>query len=138
MWYRFILISSLINGFAIFGPRVIEGWGLNEHFRMHYLTLWYGGGAVMALLYMIKSKLRPTRVEMIAGLIMGVLSLLGLSSTLRALQGLPGNVVYSSITAGEITSVSIIGTLAFKEKLGPCGIAGVISGMLAVILLTLK
>ena len=138
MWVRFILIASGINGVTACAGRILQGWGLNQGYRLEFLSLWFGSGTVVALVVMLASRMRIGRVEAALGAAMGTCSLVGEIFLLRALQGLPGSVVYSGVVAGEIAIVTSIGALAFKERLGPLGLAGIAAGLVAVVLLTVS
>jgi multidrug transporter EmrE-like cation transporter len=138
MWIRFILIASAINGLTACASRILQGWGLNEGYRLEFLSLWFGSGAAVALVVMLASGMRLGRVEIALGLAMGTCSLAGEVFLLRALQGLPGNIAYSGVIAGEISAVGVIGAVAFRERLGPKGMLGIAAGVAAVVLLTVS
>lgn len=137
MWVRRILIAAVFNGLGALGSRTLQAWGLNEGHRFQYLALWFGVGAVVAVVLVVRARAKPALGDVAAGIALGVTSLMGEIGILRALQDLPGSVVYSGVIAGEIASVGIIGAVGFREKLGPYGIAGIIAGVASVVLLTL-
>jgi len=138
MWIRFILIASGVNGLTACASRILQGWGLNQGYRLEFLSLWFGSGAVVALVVMLASRMRLGRVEIALGVAMGTCSLAGEIFVLRALQGLPGTIVYSGVIAGEIAVVGMIGAVVFRERLGPKGLLGIVAGVAAVVLLTVS
>ncbi len=137
MWYRRILIAAAFNGAAALGGRTLQAWGLNSDHRFQYLALWFGAGAMFALVMMVRSKSRPALQDIVAGLVMGTTSLVGEIGILRALQDLPGSVVYSGVIAGEIASVGAIGAVVFRERIGVYGVLGILAGVASVVLLTI-
>jgi drug/metabolite transporter (DMT)-like permease len=137
MWVKRILIAAVFNGLAALGSRTLQAWDLNEGHRFQYLALWYGVGAVAAIVPAIRARARPSLADVAAGIALGITGLVGEICILRALQDLDGSVVYSGVIAGEIALVGIIGAVAFREKLGPYGVAGIIAGVASVVLLTL-
>lgn len=138
MWHRRILVAAAFNGMAALGGRVLQAWGLNEGHRFIYLSLWFGTGGVIALVLMVRARTLPRVQDIAAGLAMGATSLAGEIGILRALQDLPGSVVYSGIIAGEIAAVGAVGAIVFGERIGPYGVAGIVTGLASVVLLVTR
>ena len=68
---------------------------------------------------------------------MGLCSLCGQSFTGLALaHGLPGHVVFPVTTGGSLFLVAAAGIFVFKERVGGYGIAGLVTGVLSLVLLS--
>jgi len=52
-------------------------------------------------------------------------------------RNVPGYIVFPVTTGGNLFLVAAAGVLLFKERMGPYGIAGILTGILSLILLSL-
>jgi multidrug transporter EmrE-like cation transporter len=77
------------------------------------------------------------RREVGLGALLGMCSLSGQSFTGLALaHGLPGHVVFPLTTGGSLFLVAAAGIVLFKEKVGGYGIAGIVLGIVSLIMLS--
>ena len=67
-WLRFVLIACVVNGVCALYGRILQGWGLNQGYRLEFLSFWFGSGAVVALVVMLAGRMRPVRAEVLIGL----------------------------------------------------------------------
>ena len=58
-------------------------------------------------------------------------------SVLALERNVPGYIVFPMTTGGNLFLVAAAGVLLFKERMGPYGIAGILTGILSLILLSL-
>ncbi len=139
MWLRMMSLSFLLNGIGDFGIRVLKELGLSTQHTPTYLVGWYLAGAVGAIVTIIRYRLRPTLADSLIGLGLGLFSVCGQYMNSRALsQGMDGSVVFPISKTGSVFLVAGFGALVFREKLGPAGIASVVLGLAAVLLMSFE
>ncbi|HEX2524126.1 MAG TPA: hypothetical protein VHP35_18610 [Terriglobia bacterium] len=137
MWYKMMTVAFLTNGLGVFGTRVLTGWHLAESFKFQYLVFWYGSGLLFALFFW-RNRIRLTQRDLVIGGLMGAASVGGQFSLLSALEnGIPGHIAFPLANGGGLFLVALIGVVAFGERVGGYGIAGIILGIGATILLSL-
>ena len=138
MWLRWMALAFVFNGVCTFGIRILAGRGLADRYTSTYLLIWYGAGAVfLGALYLFQRK-KTRRSDLLIGGGLGVCSVSGQTSVGLALaRGLPGSIVYPVALAGGLFLVIAAGVLIFKEKIGAYGVAGIILGLVSIILLSL-
>ncbi len=139
MWALLMLIILLTNGMSAFGLKVIAGWALPESVRFPYLSIWYAAGLVSIGLPMLLRGVRLSRREVVWGAILAVLSMAGQLAMAAALAaGVPGHVVFPVAIGGSVLLVALVGAFCFGERLNRVTTLGVISGFLAVVLLSVS
>ncbi len=137
-WLRLMLAAMIANGFALVGAKVLAEAGLAATHRDHYLFGWYASGLVAALLYSVRNLSRPQGKEIFIGAGMAAMSFLGMLCLVGALNGgAPGYIVYPIATGANVLFVAIGGVVLFKERLGLYGTAGILCGLLSVVILSL-
>ena len=138
MWYRMMTVAFFTNGLGAFGVRVLQDMGLAETHAFLYLAIWYTAGFILALAAFLTNRSRMLGREVLIGGLMGLCSAVGwFFLTMAIARGLPGYLVYPIAIGGSLSIVAAVGVLVFKERLSPCGYAGIASGVAAVVLLTI-
>lgn len=138
VWLRLMLIAFVANGLGPFGLKIMAEKGLSDRFHYQYLFWWYAGGLAFALTVFLVSRRRAYPREIVMAFGIGVGSFAGQFFSLRALeQGVPGYIVFPITTGGNLFLVAAAGFLLFRERLGRYGIAGVLVGVLSLVLLSL-
>lgn len=137
-YLRYMLIAFLANGAGSFGLRILAGAGLGNIDERQYLAWWYACGAIVALAVYLARAARPAAREILIGFAMALCSLGGQVGMALALAGgISGFVVFPVATGGGMLLVAAIGRLIYGEKVGPYGVAGLVVGFLAMVLLSL-
>jgi drug/metabolite transporter (DMT)-like permease len=133
---RLMLLAFVTNGINPFGLKVLNERGLAA-FQPQYLVYWYLGGAIFGVLAFLPG-LREIRGREIAlGAVMGLCSLGGQTFTgLSLSHGIPGHVAFPITTGGSLFLVAAAGIFIFKERVGAYGAAGIILGVVALIMLS--
>ncbi len=135
-WFRLMLIAFVTNGISPFGLKVLAELGLSRY-EFQYLIFWYSGGLALTALTLGIRDLPFYRWELLIGAGMGFCSLGGQYLMGRALAaGLPGHIVFPIATGGTLFIVALVGILVFKEQVGPYGRAGMLLGILALVILS--
>ena len=138
MWFRWMMIAFLFNGFCTFGIRILAGMGLAERYTACYLVFWYLAGTVFLLVPYLRRHLRPGRQDLFIGCGLGLCSWGGQTSIGFALgKGLPGSIVFPVVLAGGLFIVVLSGVLIFDEKIGNAGKLGIALGIVSIVLLSL-
>jgi drug/metabolite transporter (DMT)-like permease len=137
-WLRLMLIAFVANGLGPFGLKVMAEKGLSEQYHYQYLVLWYAGGLLFGLAWFLatRGRFRVQELVMAFGIAMG--SFGGQLFSLLALErNVPGYVVFPMTTGGNLFLVAAAGIFLFREKVGPYGIAGILTGIVSLVLLSL-
>lgn len=138
MWFRLMALAFVFNGLGDFGLRVLSERGLGEH-TPHYLIGWYAAGLVGAVAVAARAGGRPTRGDIVIGCGLGLCSLVGQTALGLALAGgIDGSTAYPVTKTGSVFLVAAAGVVAFRERVGPAGLAGIALGLAAVVLLSLE
>jgi drug/metabolite transporter (DMT)-like permease len=137
-WLRLMLIAFVANGLGPFGLKIMAEKGLSEKYHYQYLILWYAGGLLFGLAWFLATRGRFRAQELVMGFGIGMGSFGGQLFSLLALErNVPGYVVFPMTTGGNLFLVAAAGIFIFREKVGPYGIAGILTGILSLVLLSL-
>lgn len=138
LYLRCMLLAFLANGAGAFGLRILAGAGLGTIDERQYLSWWYACGAVVALTVYLAKAGRPELREIVIGFVMALCSLGGqVGMALSLSGGISGFVVFPVATGGGVFLVAAIGKLICREKVGSHGVAGLLVGFLALVMLSL-
>lgn len=138
-WLRLMLMAFVANGLGPFGLKVIAQKGLAEHYRFQYLLWWYAGGLAFGLAAFLASRGRFMAKDVGMAFCIGAGSFGGqLFSVLALEQKLPGYIVFPITTGGNLFLVAAAGFVLFRERIGRYGVAGIVTGLLAIVLLSLS
>jgi multidrug transporter EmrE-like cation transporter len=138
MWFRWMMLAFFFNGVCTFGLRILAARGLTDKYISVYLVLWYLAGTLLLGAIYFRRHMRTRRSDLAVGSALGLASVAGQTSLGLALSGgLPGSVVYPVTLAGGLFIVVGAGVLLFKERVGPYGMAGIVLGIISIVLLSL-
>jgi drug/metabolite transporter (DMT)-like permease len=139
IWLRLMLVAFVANGLGPFGLKIMAEKGLSVRYHYQYLLWWYAGGLIFGLCTFLAGRNRFHRMELVMALAIGMGSFGGQLFSLLALeQKVPGYIVFPITTGGNLFLVAAAGVLLFREKIGPYGVAGILTGMLSIVLLSLS
>jgi drug/metabolite transporter (DMT)-like permease len=100
--------------------------------------VWYAGGLLFGLGWFLATRGRFRAQEFVMAFGIGVGSFGGQFFSLLALErNVPGYIVFPMTTGGNLFLVAAAGVFFFREKIGPYGIAGILTGILSLVLLSL-
>jgi multidrug transporter EmrE-like cation transporter len=132
-----MLVAFATNGIGPFGLKVLAELHWSQY-EFQYLICWYVGGLALAIATFKLQHLPFLRWELLLGAAMGLCSLGGQYFSGRALaRGVPGHIVFPVATGGTLFLVALAGMFVFKEHVGPYGRAGLLLGIMALIVLSL-
>jgi glucose uptake protein GlcU len=133
-----MLVAFFCNGMGPFGLKVLAANKLSVAFHYQFIAGYYFSGLLLTTVAVLATRIRPNRREFLIAAAMGACSFGGLLFTAFALElGAPGEVVFPITTGGSLIIVAIAGILLFKEKVAWQGIAGILVGILALVLLSI-
>lgn len=131
---QLMFIVFITNGIALIAIKVIgENHSLNA--TNVFLMSLYGTASVITLINMLTNRKTMEWRSIAIGSLAGVCSLMGMFCLVKASSMIPGYIVFPLANGGSLLLVALVGFIIFKEKIGPYGMAGIISGILAIILL---
>jgi multidrug transporter EmrE-like cation transporter len=131
-----MLLAFVTNGLGPFGLKVLNEQGFGAY-QSQYLVYWYLGGAIFGIIAFLPGMRQTKPREVALGACMGLCSLGGQTFTgLSLAHGIPGHVAFPITTGGSLFLVAAVGIFIFKERVGRYGSAGIILGILALIMLS--
>ena len=134
-----MLLACITNGLGAFGLKVLAGRGLTDRYELQYLVIWYLGWLLFGIGVFIRRPFKPHTREILIAAVMGLCSLSGQFFTGLALaRDVAGHVAFSISTGGTLFIVALAGILIFREKVGPYGLAGLVLGILSIIVLSVS
>jgi len=134
-----MLLAFIANGLGPFGLKIIAEEGLAQRFQFQYLLWWYAGGLAFGLVALVLSRGRLHWKDLLMAFGIGAGSFGGQLFSVMALeQKVPGYIVFPVTTGGNLFLVAAGGVLLFREKIGRYGIAGIVTGILSLVLLSLS
>ena len=137
-WIQLMLVAYVMNGLGPFGLKIMAEKGLLEQYHYQYLLWWYAGSGVFSFAAFLAVSRRFLLREVVIALGIGAASFGGQFFSLLALErNLPGYIVFPITTGGNLFVVAAGGVLLFKERIGRFGIAGIVVGILSLMLLSI-
>lgn len=138
VWLRLMLVAFVANGLGPFGLKMLAEKRLSETYHYQYLMWWYAGGLLLALAALLAARERPFAREALFAGIMALGSFCGqLFSSLALEQNVPGHIVFPATTGGNLFLVVAAGVLLFRERIGIYGVAGIVTGVTSLVLLSI-
>ena len=138
-WLRLMLFAFVANGLGPFGLKVMAERGLAEQYHFQYLLWWYAGGLTFGLTALLASRSGFLLKDLVMAFGIGAGSFGGqLFSVLALEQKVPGYIVFPITTGGNLFLVAAAGVFLFREKIGRYGVAGILTGVLSIVLLSLS
>lgn len=138
-WLPLILLAFLANGMAASSQKVLVELGGGGYAWQFYVVLYAAGCAVMTVANVATRVGWPNAREFGTALAMGVASVAGNICIVKALDAqVPGSVAYPVANGGSLFLVVLAGVLVFKERVNPAGVAGIVTGIAAIVVLVLS
>lgn len=135
-WLPLMLVSFVGNGLAATGSKVLVEAKVSDYL-WQFLMVLYGAGFLSILLLSIMREPWPNRREFMTAGVMGACSVVGNGALTEALKTVKGSIAYP-VNNGSLVIVVLAGVLFFREKLYLVGVAGVVCGIGAILILVLS
>lgn len=133
----FILLSVFaaigLNDFAI---KVFKSWKTEQE-EPYFIFFIFASAFVYSSIYIISKKIKVSKNTVLLGLLLGIPNVFSTFFLLGALSLLPAIVVYPLMNVGIILFTTSAAFLIWKEKLNRWGVLALISGLLAILFLSL-
>lgn len=110
-----LIALLLCGGFSDVMSKVFETWGNAAHAN-YFLVLTFGVALVLCILLAATKKQSVTWQDVLCGLCLGVPNYFSARFLLWSLKDVPAVVVYPTFSVGTIIAVTLVGMLAFREK----------------------
>jgi len=137
VWLNAMLLAFLLNGLSPFGLRILAATGLGQEYTQVYLFYWYLAGLIFLLVWRLWRRERLSTAALVIGSAMALSSVSGqVFMGLALANNAPGNVVYPVAMGSSICIVAAGGMFFYKERVGVYGKAGIVVGLLAVVLMS--
>lgn len=131
-----LVVLLLMGGFTDSLANIYEKNG-NPSLKDQYLFYTFAAALLIAFIMVFVKKQNVTIPDILFGVIIGVPNYFSARFLLASLSKLPAIVVYPVYNVATILVVSIVGVLAFKEKLGIRKIIGLLLIITALVLLNI-
>lgn len=135
-WLPLMMLAFIGNGLASTGSKVLVEAKAGDYV-WQFLMVLYWSGFITILLLSIMNEPWPNRREVLTAGVMGVCSVVGNGAITVALKTIKGSIAYP-VNNGSLVIVVLAGVLFFREKIHPSGIAGIICGICAILILVLN
>ena len=117
--------------------KVFEKWGNAAHAN-YFLVFTFLVALVLSVILCIVKKQSAALPDVLCGLVLGVPNYMSARFLLWALVDVPGVVVYPTFSAGTIIVVTLVGVLAFREKVEKRKLVALGLILVALVLLNIK
>ena len=136
-WLPLMLLAFFANGLAASSQKVLVERGFGE-MSWQYLVVLYWAGFSFLMLLSLKDRALPHVREWVVGFAMALASVTANVSLVFALdRHVPGSVAYPIGNGGSLFLVVLAGVLFFREHLSRFGVAGILLGISAIVVLTM-
>jgi len=135
-WLPLMLLSFAGNGLAMSCQKVLVEVKQGDYVWQFYIVVYWSGFIVMLLLSALREAW-PNRREYATAFVMAICSVIGNISMTTALKSVKGTVAYPVNSGGSLSLVVLVGVVFFREKIHPVGMAGIVCGISAILILAL-
>jgi drug/metabolite transporter (DMT)-like permease len=135
-WLPLMMLTFIGQGLASTGSKLLVEAKAGDYV-LQFLIVLYWTGFITLLLLSIMREAWPNRRELLTTLVMAVCSVVGNGAITVALKTVKGSIAYP-VNNGSLIIVVLAGVLIFREKIHPIGIAGIVCGIGAVLILVLN
>ena len=134
--YLFLLAVFVGIGINDFAMKVFKSWRPSGE-EPYFVLFIFSSAFIYASFYILIKKIKIEKHTLIGGLVLGVPNVFSTIFLLAALAILPAILVYPLMNVGIIILTTFLAFLIWKEKLNRNGVLALISGLIAILLLSL-
>ena len=134
--YLFLLAVFVGIGINDFAMKLFKGWK-TESEEPYFVLFIFASALIYSIIYIILKKIKINRRTATWGLVLGIPNVFSTIFLLAALAILPAILVYPFMNVGIIILTTILAFIIWKEKLNRWGIFALVSGSIAILLLSL-
>ncbi len=134
--YLFLLAVFVGIGINDFAMKLFKGWR-TESEEPYFVLFIFASAFIYSIIYIILKKIKINRHTATWGLVLGIPNVFSTIFLLAALAILPAILVYPLMNVGIIILTTALAFIIWKEKLNRWGIFALVSGSIAILLLSL-
>ena len=134
--YLFLIAVFVGIGLNDFSMKIFKSWR-SEQEQPFFVVFIFSSAFIYSSIYIIIKRIKVVPHTAFWGLTLGVPNVFSTIFLLGALTLLPAIFVYPTINVGIIVFTTLLAFLIWKEKLNRWGLFALISGLIAILLLSL-
>ncbi len=134
--YLFLIAVFVGIGINDFAVKIFKSWK-PEHEEPFFVLFIFSSALIYSLIYILFKKIKVKRNTVYWGMALGVPNVLSTIFLLAALALLPAISVYPLMNVGIIVLTTFLAFIIWKEKLNRWGMLSLVSGLLAILFLSL-
>jgi drug/metabolite transporter (DMT)-like permease len=134
--YLFLIAVFVGIGINDFAVKVFKSWKPEQEEPFFVLFIFFSA-LIYSLIYILVNKIKVKRNTVYWGMALGVPNVLSTIFLLSALALVPAISVYPLMNVGIIVLTTILAFVIWKEKLNRWGMLALVSGLLAILFLSL-
>ncbi len=132
-----LILLFLFGGLAEFSNKLFQKYGLSSE-KSFFLLIVFFVAFLVSLVMTLKEGKKPTSIDLITGICVGIPNLFSSFFLIRALDDLPTAVVFPIYSAGSMALILIMSRLIYGEKLERKSYIAIAMTMLALVLINLN
>ena len=129
-------VAFLIEGSALTSQEAFKYLGSPDEITLYVLTAFIIAGT-MSIIILISRHQRPSIPEMMIGGVLGIVNNVQLVFLLKALESLPGFIIFPAASAGSLLITTCLAGLFLKERLVSLTYTIIVISIISLILLNL-
>ena len=131
-----LILMLLAGGGGDAMSKVFEELG-NPEQASYFLFYTFAAAFLLCLPLMVRKKERPGKAEVMFGLLIGIPNYFSARFLLNALEHLPAVIAYPTYSVATILTVTMVGLMVFRERLGKRQWTAIGAILVALVLLNL-
>jgi len=132
-----LFLLFLFGGLAEFSNKLFQKYGLSGE-KAYFLLIVFSVAFIVSMSMTIKHGKKPTFIDFITGVAVGIPNMFSSFFLIRALDFLPTAVVFPVYSAGSMALIIILSRLIYKEKMNSRSFIAVGMTMLALVLINMS
>ncbi|MBU3110201.1 SMR family transporter [Clostridium lacusfryxellense] len=131
-----LILLFLFGGMSEFQNKLFQQYALAEYKNV-FLFFIFVMAFILSLYFVIKSKAKVTKKDLIVGFLVGIPNLFSSYFLIMALSFMPTSIAFPVYSAGSIIFISLGEVLLFKEKISKKNKAAILLVILALVLINI-
>ena len=129
-------VAFLIEGSALTSQEAFKYLGSPDEITLYILTAFIIAGTI-SIIILISRHQRPSIPEMMIGGVLGIVNNVQLVFLLKALESLPGFIIFPAASAGSLLITTCLAGLFLKERLVSLTYTIIVISIISLVLLNL-
>lgn len=135
---KYLVLLAVFIGIGIndFAMKIFNSWRPSEE-EQYFVFFIFASAFIYSSVYIFFNKIKIEKHTSISGLVLGVPNVFSTIFLLASLSLLPAILVYPLMNVGIIVLTTLLAFIIWKEKLNRWGVFALISGLIAILFLSL-